>query len=80
MKREPWNLFQLFDSVVKTDSLNIQPFISEYEQDQYYNKVTKQIEIDQRWIEDLTDYIYINPPIIKTINDHINECLRSCIY
>lgn len=77
MKREPWNLFQLFDSAIKTDSLNIQPFISEYEQDQYYNKVTKQIEIDQRWIEDLTDYIYINPPIIKTLNDHINESLRS---
>ncbi len=33
MKKEPWNLFQLFDNVVKTDGINIQTFIYEYKQD-----------------------------------------------
>ncbi len=41
------------------------------------NEITNQIEIDQPWNEDLSDYIGIKPPIIKTLNDHINECLRS---
>jgi hypothetical protein len=77
MKSETWKMFGFFNDIIRKDQFYINSLLNEFEHDSYYNKNTRQLEIEHMLNDDYdctqsAEIVTFEKFITERITDEIN--------